>query len=87
MLCGVAGIDMVLFILAADGGPIPQSREHLAILDLLQVQKGVVALTKIDRVTPARLAEARDEIRETFRGNESARFPDFSGLGRNWGRP
>ena len=61
MLCGVAGIDAVLFVVAADDGPMPQTREHLAILDLLEVKHGLVALTKIDRVSAARAAEVRDE--------------------------
>src|SRR5262245_17099719 len=48
MLAGVGGIDAALFVVAADEGVMPQTREHLAILDLLQVQGGVVALTKTD---------------------------------------
>jgi selenocysteine-specific elongation factor len=48
MLAGVGGIDAALFVVAADEGVMPQTREHLAILDLLQVRGGVVALTKID---------------------------------------
>ncbi len=50
MLAGVGGIDAVLFVVAADEGVMPQTREHLAILDLLQIQAGVIALTKIDMV-------------------------------------
>jgi selenocysteine-specific elongation factor len=50
MLAGVGGIDAALFVIAADEGLMPQTREHLAILDILQVQGGVVALTKIDLV-------------------------------------
>jgi selenocysteine-specific elongation factor len=50
MLAGVGGIDAALFVVAADEGVMPQTREHLAILDLLQIQGGVVALTKIDLV-------------------------------------
>ena len=61
MLAGVAGIDFVLFVLAADDGVMPQTLEHLAILDLLNVRRGAVALTKIDRVEPSRLAEIRGE--------------------------
>ncbi len=57
MVAGVSGIDMVLFIIAADDGPMPQTAEHLAILDLLGVSSGVVALTKIDRVSEVRVAE------------------------------
>jgi selenocysteine-specific elongation factor len=50
MLAGVGGIDAALFVVAADEGVMPQTREHLAILDILQIQGGVVALTKIDLV-------------------------------------
>jgi len=50
MLAGVGGIDLALFVIAADEGVMPQSREHLAILDLLGVPGGIVALTKIDMV-------------------------------------
>ncbi len=50
MLAGVGGIDAALFVIAADEGIMPQTREHLAILDILQVSGGVVALTKIDLV-------------------------------------
>jgi len=48
MLAGVGGIDAALFVIAADEGVMPQTREHLAILDLLDVSNGVVALTKVD---------------------------------------
>src|SRR5512135_428298 len=50
MLAGVGGIDAALFVVAADEGVMPQTREHLAILDILQIQGGVVALTKIDLI-------------------------------------
>ena len=50
MLAGVGGIDAALFVVAADEGVMPQTREHLAILDILQIQSGVVALTKIDLI-------------------------------------
>lgn len=50
MLAGIGGIDAVLFVIAADEGIMPQTKEHLAIVDLLQVQGGVVALTKIDLI-------------------------------------
>ena len=62
MLAGVTGIDYAMLIIAADDGPMPQTIEHLAILDLLGVSEGIVALTKIDRVEPERLAEAKGEI-------------------------
>ena len=53
MLAGVGGIDAVLFVVAADEGVMPQTREHLAILDLLQIPTGLVALTKVDLVEDA----------------------------------
>ncbi len=48
MLAGVGGIDAVLFVVAADEGVMPQTREHLSILDLLGISTGIVALTKLD---------------------------------------
>jgi selenocysteine-specific elongation factor len=62
MLSGVAGIDFALLVVAADDGPMPQTREHLAILDLLGVRRGAVALTKIDRVSAARVDEVRGQL-------------------------
>ncbi len=50
MLAGVGGIDMALLVIAADEGPMPQTREHLAILELLKVERALVALTKCDLV-------------------------------------
>lgn len=50
MLAGIGGIDAVLFVVAADEGVMPQTREHLSILDLLRIPAGLVALTKIDLV-------------------------------------
>ena len=48
MLAGVGGIDLVLMVVDATEGVMPQTREHLAILDLLQIRKGLVVITKID---------------------------------------
>ncbi|RMG72529.1 MAG: selenocysteine-specific translation elongation factor, partial [Chloroflexi bacterium] len=53
MLAGVGGIDAVMLVIAADEGVMPQTREHLAILDLLGIENGVVVLTKIDMVDDA----------------------------------
>src|SRR5512136_1743271 len=69
MLAGIGGIDAALFVVAADEGVMPQTREHLAILDLLEVPAGVVALTKVDAVTEegwVDLVEA--DLRDTLAG-------------------
>lgn len=62
MLAGATGIDYVLLVIAADDGPMPQTQEHLEILDLLGLDRGAVALTKTDLVTPERLQAVRTEI-------------------------
>ncbi|HEX6512790.1 MAG TPA: selenocysteine-specific translation elongation factor [Chloroflexota bacterium] len=68
MLAGVGGIDLALLVIAADEGVMPQTREHLAILDLLQIQHGLVALTKRDLVEPDWLDLVADEVTETLKG-------------------
>ena len=77
MLCGVAGIDMALLIVAADDGPMPQTREHLAILDILGVSQGAVAITKIDRVAAERVGEVEEEIRALLADSALARADVF----------
>jgi selenocysteine-specific elongation factor len=77
MLCGVAGIDFVLFIVAADDGPMPQTSEHLAILDLLDVPNGAIALTKVDRVAPSRVNEIQAEIAALLAGTALENAPVF----------
>jgi selenocysteine-specific elongation factor len=62
MVAGVGGIDFALLVIAADDGVMPQTREHLAILELLGITHGAVALTKIDRVDDARIREAKAQI-------------------------
>ncbi len=62
MLAGVTGIDFALMVIAADDGPMPQTREHLAIINLLGVENGAIALTKIDRIDHERRAEVQKEI-------------------------
>lgn len=64
MLAGAGGIDLALLVVAADDGIMPQTREHLAILDLLGIRRGMVALTKSDLAGPERLAALRAEIAE-----------------------
>lgn len=64
MLAGATGIDFVLLVVAADDGVMPQTREHLAVLELLGLTRGVVALTKCDLVDEARLEEVTGQLRE-----------------------
>ena len=63
MLAGVSRVDLALLVVAADDGPMPQTREHLAILGLTGARALVVALTKIDRVDPDRVAQASAQVR------------------------
>lgn len=62
MLAGAGGIDLALLVIAADDGIMPQTREHLAILDLLGIGRGIVALTKSDLADAARIATLGAEI-------------------------
>ncbi len=66
MLAGVGGIDLALFVVAADEGVMPQTREHLAILDLLGVDRGIVVVTKSDLVDRDYLDLVVEDVRETF---------------------
>ena len=66
MLAGATGIDFVLLVIAADDGVMPQTREHLAIVDLLGIERGLIALTKADLASPSRRTEVADEIRQTL---------------------
>lgn len=62
MLAGAGSIDSALLVVAADDGPMPQTLEHLAILDLLGIRHGLVALTKADLVGPERLTAVTGQI-------------------------
>jgi selenocysteine-specific elongation factor len=62
MLAGAHGMDLVLFTVAADDGVMPQTEEHLDILHLLGVQRGIFVITKIDLVDAARVAVVREEV-------------------------
>ena len=64
MLAGVGAVDGALLVIAADDGIMPQTREHLAILDLLAVSRGAIALTKIDRCEPDRVQTVIEEIKQ-----------------------
>lgn len=75
MLAGVGGIDAALLVIAADEAVMPQTREHLAILDLLAVQHGVVVLTKCDLVDAEWLALVQAEVAATLAGTHLAHAP------------
>ncbi|WP_288439240.1 selenocysteine-specific translation elongation factor [uncultured Pseudomonas sp.] len=62
MLAGAHGIDLVLLVVAADDGVMPQTREHLAIIELLGIAQALVVISKCDRVEPERLAQVQAQI-------------------------
>jgi len=68
MLAGAGGVDLALLVVAADDGVMPQTREHLAILDLLGVSRGVVAITKCDLVGDDWLAIVREDVQALIVG-------------------
>ena len=68
MLAGVAGIDLVMLVVAADEGVMPQTREHMDIIDLLGIDQGVVALTKTDLVVQEEMELAHDDCLELLEG-------------------
>jgi len=69
MVAGVGGMDLVMLVIAADEGVMPQTREHLEICQLLGVKKGLVALTKIDMVEPDWLGLVTEEVRDYLAGS------------------
>src|SRR3954447_9003708 len=75
MLAGVGGIDAALLIIAADEGPMPQTAEHLAILDLLGIERGVIVLTKADTVDDEWLHLVEEEVRERLNDTTLAGAP------------
>jgi selenocysteine-specific elongation factor len=86
MLAGVGGIDLVLLVVAADEGVMPQTREHLAILDLLHVPRCVAVLTKTDTVDPEMIPLAEEDVRAAlsatrFAGSPVVRFSARTGAG------
>lgn len=75
MLAGVGGIDLALLVVAADEGVMPQTREHLAILDLLRVTTGIAVITKRDLVEPDWLELVIAEVEEALRATTLAGAP------------
>jgi len=69
MVAGAAGMDLVAFIIAADEGIMPQTREHFEICQLLGIRDGIIVLTKIDMVEQDWLEMVEEDVREYFRGS------------------
>lgn len=83
MVGGASGIDFVMMVIAADSGVMPQTREHLQILQVLNVQRGLIALTKVDRINdPEWLHLCRSEISDFVQGTflEDAPMVDVSAV-------
>ncbi|MDE3258567.1 MAG: selenocysteine-specific translation elongation factor [Gemmatimonadota bacterium] len=68
MVTGVCSVDLALFVVAADDGAMPQTREHLGILNFLGVRRGVVALNKVDLVEPDWAELVEEDLRDLFSG-------------------
>lgn len=68
-LAGISVVDSALLIIAADDGVMPQTREHLAILDLLGIRDGAIVLTKIDKTSPEQIDKVKDDIAELVNGS------------------
>lgn len=77
MVAGAQGIDFVLLVIAADEGVMPQTREHIEICSLLNIQDGIIALTKIDTVTPEMAELAKSDIQEFTKGTFLENAPIF----------
>ena len=75
MVAGASGIDAVLFVVAADEGMMPQSREHLLVLEALGVERGAIAITKIDIVDPEWAVLVVETVREELRGSALEEAP------------
>ena len=78
MVAGASGIDFALLVIAADDGVMPQTKEHLAIIDLLGIEAGAAVLNKADLVPPDRLAEVEAAIRRELSGTALAGAPVFA---------
>jgi selenocysteine-specific elongation factor len=82
MLSGVGGIDLVLLVIAADEGVMPQTREHLAIVELLDIRRGIVVLTKRDLAEPDWIELVKRDVRSLLAGGPLAEAPivEFSAV-------
>jgi selenocysteine-specific elongation factor len=84
-VAGIGGMDIILLVIAADEGVMPQTREHLDIIDLLGVRSGIVALTKTDLVSSEEIELAHDEAAELIEGTslDGAAIIPVSSLSRD----
>lgn len=74
-LCGLASADYVLLVVAADDGPMPQTREHLAIIDLLGIQRGAIVVSKTDRVEEKQITALRQALAGLTENRPAADWP------------
>ncbi len=77
MVAGATGIDLVILVVAADDGVMPKTREHLAIMSLLGIERGLIALTKIDMVDPELVQLAAEDVRAAVAGTFLEKAPIF----------
>lgn len=77
MIAGLAGVDFVLSVIAADDGPKTQTFEHLEILNLLGIEDGAIVITKIDKVDDKRIVKLKDDLRNIFRATSLSKAPIF----------
>ncbi|MDQ0214653.1 selenocysteine-specific elongation factor [Oikeobacillus pervagus] len=77
MIAGVAGIDLVLLVVAADEGVMPQTKEHTEILQLLGIKQGMIVVTKVDKVEKDLLSLVKEDIREQLKGTVFEYAPIF----------
>jgi len=75
MLAGVSVVDLALLVIAADDGPMPQTTEHLTILDLLGISRAITVITKIDRVSADRVASVESEVKTALAATSLASGP------------
>ena len=78
MLAGVGGMDLVLLVIAADEGVMPQTREHLDIIQLLNIQRGIVVITKKDLVDEEWLAMVYEDVTDFIKGTTLEKAPVLS---------
>lgn len=76
-LCGLSSADFVLLVVAADDGPMPQTEEHLAIIDLLDIRKGAIVISKIDRVSADQIEVANFKIKQLVKNTLLSHWPTF----------